>query len=240
MGLDEIVFRIKHDWPLGRIFMESNDAIGSLWCNNGERDIIEVRSDDSSNIKTIRHDMTSLPNYISHHFSQRDKSLITVTTCACYKEGAVPSIVAENGCLLMPPTVIRQGWEHYKVVSMSPTTERGLFRNLERAGKFEVISKTHILNTGIGGTMRISVLSLFSRLTDKQLRALLTAYGQGYYRSPRETTTQDLSGRLHLTRPTYEEHLRKAENKVISAVAQHLSLLYYRRTPKLLKHRVYA
>jgi len=128
----------------------------------------------------------------------------------------------------MPPTIFHQGWEHYKIVSTSPTTEKKLFQDLQRVGDFEILSKTRILNTGIGGAMRISTLSLFSRLTDKQLRALLTAYELGYYRTPREKTTEELAKSFHLTRPTFEEHLRKAENKIIASVAQHLRLLYYR------------
>jgi len=228
MGLAEIVFRINHDWPFARIFKESQTAVGSLWCNNGERDVIEVNADDPSALKKIRQGLASLPNYISHHFSERDRSLVTVTSCACYKMGAVASLVAQNNCLLMPPTIFHQGWEHYKVVSMSPITERKLFRDLEQVGNFQILSKTRILNTGIGGAMRISTLSLFSRLTDRQLQTLLTAYELGYYRTPRQTTTEELARSFHLTRPTCEEHLRKAENKIISSVAQHLKLLYYR------------
>ena len=75
--------------------------------------------------------------------------------------------------------------------------------------------------------MRISTLSLFSRMTEKQLRALITAYERGYYHSPREVTTQELAEGASLTRPTYEEHLRKAENKVISAISQHMRLMYH-------------
>ncbi len=230
MGLDEIVFRIQHDWPLARIFKESQTAVGSLWCNNGERDVIEVKADHSSALKEIRRSLTSLPNYISHHISRIDRSLVTVTGCACYSMGAVASTVVEDDCLLMPPTIFHQGWEHYKVVAMSPTAERKVLQDLEQVGKFEILSKTRILNTGIGGGMRISTLSLFSRLTDRQLQSLLTAYELGYYRSPRQTTTEELAQALRLTRPTYEEHLRKAENKIIPSVAQHLKLLYYRET----------
>lgn len=229
MGLVEIIFRIKHEWPLGEIFQQEPSAVGSLWCNNGERDVIEIRVDDPSKLKTIRDNLTSLQQYVSHHHSERDGSLIAINSCACYGTGTVAAVVAKDNCLLMPPTVFHEGWEHYKVVSMSAESERKMFRDLERLGNLDILSKTRILNTGIGGTMRISTLSLFSRLTDKQLRSLLTAYELGYYRIPRVMTTQQLAEASHLTRPTYEEHLRKAENKLISAVSQHLNLLYHQR-----------
>lgn len=232
MGLVEIVFRIRHDWPLGEVFRRQPSAVGSLWCNNGARDVIEVRTSNPSRLGAISDDLASLPQYISHHHSQRDGSLITINSCTCYGPGTVAAGVARDNCLLMPPMVFHEGWEHYKVVAMSANTERKMFSHLERLGDLDIISKTRILNTGIGGTMRISALSLFSRLTDKQLRSLLTAYELGYYRTPRGTTTQRLAEASHLTRPTYEEHLRKAENKTISAVAQHLNLLYHQQQTK--------
>ena len=229
MPLTETVFRMHHDSPLAQVFREETTAVGSLWCNNGERDVIEVRASDSGAIRKMKKKLGSSTAILSNHLSVRDNLLLVLQQCSCYAEGAVAPLVARENCLLMPPIIFNQGWEHYKIVSMTSQTDKRLFRNLSSLGEIEVLSRTSILNTGIGGSMRISTLSLFSRLTDKQLRALITAYERGYYRTPRELTTQELADGANLTRPTYEEHLRKAENKIISAVSQHLRLLYYHK-----------
>ena len=192
--------------------------------------MIEVRTADNASIKKMRKKLNSHSDCLSNHLSTRDNSLLVLQRCRCYSEDAVAPVVARENCLLMPPIVFNEGWEHYKIVSMSTQADKRLFRDLSALGQIEVLSRTPIVNTGIGGSMRISTLSLFSRLTEKQLRALIGAYERGYYHSPREVTTQELAQGANLTRPTYEEHLRKAENKIISAVSQHLRLLYHDRT----------
>lgn len=227
MPLTETVFRMHHNSPLASIFQEETSVVGSLWCNNGERDVIEVRAPDHASIRKMKKRLYSNSECLSNHLSVRDNSLLILQRCSCYSDGAIAPVVAREDCLLMPPIVFNQGWEHYKIVSMSSQADKRLFRDLSLLGELQVLSRTPILNTGIGGSMRISTLSLFSRLTDKQLRALISAYERGYYRCPRETTTQELAESADLTRPTFEEHLRKAENKVISAVSQHLKLLYH-------------
>ncbi|WP_234403482.1 helix-turn-helix domain-containing protein [Halarchaeum acidiphilum] len=47
-------------------------------------------------------------------------------------------------------------------------------------------------------------------LTDKQLQALRTAYVNGYFEWPRETTGEDVASELGVSGPTFHQHLRKA------------------------------
>ena len=227
MPLTETVFRMHEKSALADAFNEESSAVGSLWCNNGERDVIEIRAHDSLALKNLKKRLASINSSLSNHISEKDHSLLLLQECNCYAPGSVAPMVAKENCLLMPPVVFHEGWEHYKIVSMSPQSDKRLFVDLSSLGDIEILSRTRILNTGIGGSMRVSTLSLFSRLTEKQLRALISAYERGYYRSPRETTTQELAHGANVSRPTFEEHLRKAENKVISAVSQHLKLLYH-------------
>jgi hypothetical protein len=65
---------------------------------------------------------------------------------------------------------------------------------------------------------------LFSRLTEKQIKAFLEACDSGYYRIPKKITAAELARKIHLSRTTFEEHLRKAENKVLSAIVPYLQL----------------
>ena len=57
----------------------------------------------------------------------------------------------------------------------------------------------------------------FLILTGKQIEALSKEYDYGYYSTPRRITTESISATLGISRSTYEEHLRKAENKVIES-----------------------
>jgi predicted DNA binding protein len=52
-------------------------------------------------------------------------------------------------------------------------------------------------------------------LTDKQYNAFKLASEQGYYEFPRKTNLHKLAELAKISRPTFEEHLRKAEIKLL-------------------------
>jgi len=56
-----------------------------------------------------------------------------------------------------------------------------------------------------------------SGLTDPQRRALLLAYEQGYFDSPRETTLSELGDELGITRQALAERLRRGHKRLIEA-----------------------
>lgn len=230
--MNEIVFRIYRDQPPGSILKEFPEAVVSQWCNNSERDIFEIRVGQETSLRKFGKELTSTANVLAYHVDLNDKVMILVKGCDCYSPGSIAKHITENNCLLMPPVVYNKGWGHYKIVSFRPEDERKFFNGLKKFADVEILSKTRILNTGTGGGIRVSILSLFSRMTNKQLNALLAAYEHGYYKSPRRITTEKLAKKMLVTRPTYEEHLRKAENKIISAVAPYLRLLCFRKPSK--------
>ena len=57
---------------------------------------------------------------------------------------------------------------------------------------------------------------IMSTMTEKQKEALREAQRYGYYQYPRKISTEDLAEKLGLTKTTLIEHLRKAENALIS------------------------
>lgn len=66
--------------------------------------------------------------------------------------------------------------------------------------------------------------ALLDQLTAKQMDAIIRAYDNGYYGFPRAVSTESVATSMGISRPTYEEHLRKAENKVMDMIVPYLKL----------------
>lgn len=66
---------------------------------------------------------------------------------------------------------------------------------------------------------------LHNHLTDRQQEVIQTAFEEGYYDLPRECTGEDVAERLDIASPTFSEHIRTAERKLISLLfeGQHQS-----------------
>ncbi len=61
---------------------------------------------------------------------------------------------------------------------------------------------------------------LLSPLTDRQLEVFETAVQEGYYDVPRRATHQDIAENLDCSPSTVDEHLRKAESRVVTGLIQ--------------------
>jgi predicted DNA binding protein len=62
--------------------------------------------------------------------------------------------------------------------------------------------------------------SWVDELTDRQRRVLETAYFAGYYEWPRNSSGDEVAETLDISPPTFHEHLRAAENKLLGALVE--------------------
>jgi predicted DNA binding protein len=59
---------------------------------------------------------------------------------------------------------------------------------------------------------------ILSILTEKQREIIAAAYRYGYYDIPKRITSEQLSEKVKISKPTLLEHLRKAENRIFKEI----------------------
>jgi len=139
---------------------------------------------------------------------------------AMARGGCPPSGVEEcimsYGCSILFPALFSDGRELYRLIA--PTRER-LKQLLERLQEFGGANLEALAEVGPEALqVQVDLGEVAGQLTKKQLAVLSTAVDAGYYDSPRRTSSERLAGSFSLSRTTFEEHLRKAEAKVLRSV----------------------
>jgi predicted DNA binding protein len=76
------------------------------------------------------------------------------------------------------------------------------------------------------GAITVPVDEFLKSLTKKQLAAFLAAMQLGYYNLPKRVTVEEIASNQGMKRSTYEEHLRKAELKILQSVRPYARLVY--------------
>ena len=112
-------------------------------------------------------------------------------------------IIASGGILFKPPEM-SGGLDVHSIITTDFKSLKGVLRELDEIGDLKV--------TRIG---EIAPESKKDFLTDKQTNALKHAVNEKYYSWPREVTLDALAKKNKMKRRAFQEHLRKAESKVI-------------------------
>jgi len=224
----EVDFKLQHDCPYTRFSMKHPEVRLVEWCNNN----IHVAEVDCANIETytrVESDLKELllwkgGKILKKNFLEGNLQLI-VRTCSCRKLSPnIMSVVEKHSCLMVPPEVYYDGWEHYRVVGFRENDYKLMFEELNRLGPVQILRKRLIPDRSIKDFFVISVSSVFSELTDRQVDSLLTALEYGYYQIPKKVTAEEIALKHNVPRTTFEEHLRKAESKMLLAMAPYIRM----------------
>lgn len=222
MGLYEASLRVKHECPYRAISERHPDLTIREWPLS-QCQVLEISSEKAPTDQLLE-DIDRLGTVL--HRSVDDSGYHVVTqSCLCSLEESIIDRFEEFNCLYQSPTIYRQGWEHYTVIAFDEDDIRSLLNDLRADRDIELLSKTSIAETQIPHSMLTPVDRLFDDLTDRQLAALQLALESGYYEQPRKTSLREIAGQTSVAKSTYEEHLRKAENKLLTNAGQFLRLV---------------
>ncbi|MFD1646299.1 helix-turn-helix domain-containing protein [Haloarchaeobius litoreus] len=222
MSLYQSSFRVRHECPYRELSERYPDLTIREWYLS-DCQVLEITATEAPTEELLE-DVERLGDVL--HRSVDTTGLHVVTqSCLCSLEDSIIERFESHNCLYQPPTVHRQGWEHYSVVAFDEADVRALLAELDDDRDIELLSKTAIEEQHVPHSMLAPVDRLFADLTDRQLAALQLALERGYYEQPRAVSIRELAEGTSVARSTFEEHLRKAENKLLTNAGEFLRLV---------------
>jgi len=223
MPLFEVAFKIKHDCPFGNLSRKFPSARIFVWCNR-EHEVIEVMLSEPSQRKQLERAIDSLADIVDVASDGENVRVIT-KKCHCTMKNSVGHNLDAHNILHLMPVVYEAGWEYYHAIAFRHGDFKRFVEAAERLPcELEVLRKSRI-QANLGGSVTISVSDLFANLTNKQVDALLTSYSMGYFRFPRKTNVMNIANEKRVPRTTFQEHLTKAENKLVAGLVPYLRLI---------------
>lgn len=221
MALWEVSFRTQYDYPFIQMSARHPGIPISMWCIWG-RELLQVPTQDERELATIEKEIGKAGRVIDK-WIEAQEARIFMLRCTCGTYDNSPWNVWEPYQFVdAPPAIYRDGWGYFRVLNFEEERTKELFGALNKLGPTELIRKREIPLNFLPSSVWVN--SLFADLTNKQADALLKAHRYGYYASPREVTTESIARSLGVSRSTYEEHLRKAENRIMASLIPYLQL----------------
>ncbi|MFB6295822.1 MAG: helix-turn-helix domain-containing protein [Halobacteriales archaeon] len=222
MGLYQASLRLRHECPYRDLSGAFPDLTIREWYLS-DCQVLEISSESAPSDELLA-EIDDLGTIL--HQSEDESGLHVVTkACLCSVENSIVERFEEYNCLYQPPTVHRDGWEQYSLIAFDEDDIRELHADLEADREIDVVSKTGLEETEIPHSLLTPIDQLFGALTDRQLAALQLALEAGYYEQPRACSISELAEQTTVARATFEEHLRKAENKLLRNAGQFIRLL---------------
>ncbi len=221
MGLWEVSFRTQYDYPFIQMSARHPGVPISMWCIWG-RELLQVPTQDERELAMIEKEIRTAGRVIDKWIEAQEARIFMLRcTCGTY-ENSPWNVWEPHQFVDAPPAVYQDGWGYFRVLSFEEERTKELFRDLNKLGRAELIRKREIPLNFLPSSVWVN--SLFADLTGKQTDAILKAHRYGYYSSPREVTTESIARSLGVSRSTYEEHLRKAENRIMASLIPYLQL----------------
>jgi len=219
----DVTFSFKHDCYYCNLSRELPDLTMIVCCNDA-KDIIEVVSPSQANTEKAIRKLRESGAEVER--SERGNRVMVVTDrCLCnICEDNETKMHMDLGVLLVSPRVFCNGWEQRRILGFNNGHVKDILKSLQEHFPTKIISKRPVQGGLSGEFFSPTSNQLFGHMTDRQMEAILLARREGYYISPRKTTTAKLAKAFGTTRATYEEHLRKAENKLIRVLCDYIDV----------------
>ena len=221
MPATELKIRVRIGNPIDRLTEKYKSVRVWTWCNFVQ-DVHEMVSDDPAEFRMALDEFRGVYNVLEE--TEVSSSIRVITqNCICTKDTTVHDNIQELEILNLMPIYCEGGYAHYRLIAFRHEALSELFDRLQARG-FQVEVEEQAPFNGMVSDTLITLNSLVGRLTEKQVDAIVAAYNSGYYQTPRRVNVGKVAERARVPRTTLQEHLNKAENKLISSIIPQIQL----------------
>ncbi len=225
----DVSLKLDHSLPFCSLSKLFPSVSIQRWCNL-QVDILELQTqkdDDAAKLEAaLRKMLKGLGARLIRFNRYSQKNLEAVIGCRCAVDNSTVAVIEWAGCIPVMPVNYRGGHEYCRVLAFTKDTLNGAIEGLARISKLEIESKSVVPRESARSAITIPVDEFLGTLTKKQLAAFIAAMQMGYYGMPKSATIDEIASRQGMKRSTYEEHLRKAELKILQAVRPYARLAY--------------
>jgi len=193
------------------------DTTVELWCND-HCDLLHVGGEDVDGVLAAVRGRVGVRDAL---VEGNERLVITDDCLKAHQEDHVDAFLRRHDCLLLPPITYVDGAKVIRVLALDPGNLTALYRDLLSEHRVTV-EATREVDAVAQDRPLLTLDTALPDLSPRQHEALRAAVEAGYYEIPRATTTGELAERLDVDRRTYEEHLRRAEKKLLPALVDHV------------------
>lgn len=212
----EAVLRIAGDGAYEQS-TDGTDTSIDLWCND-HCDLLQIDGGKQEQVVEQVRSTVGIRDRIEKDGTQL---LITEDCLKDKLQAHIESFLERHGVLLIPPLRYSNGEKWARVLALDAESLSALYKELNEEFSVEVETKREIRSVSPGSPFG-AIDAMLPDLSPRQRSVILTAYHEGYFELPRGTTTEEIASKEGVERRTAEDHLRRAEKKLLDAVINYL------------------
>lgn len=212
--------------PIDRITERHMGVRIWTWCNF-QQDVHELESENPEQLDKA---LTEFREHYKVLEESRisDNARFLTQNCICTPKTTVHDNIGDLEILNLMPVLCEGGAEYYRLIAFRHEALAELYGRLEAQGfRVEVVEQTPF--NGLVSDTLVPLNTVVGRLTERQVDAIVSAYNSGYYQTPRRVNVQEIASRAGVPRTTLQEHLNKAENKLIASIVPQIQLYSRKR-----------
>jgi len=209
-----------------------------IWCNR-ENDVIEIVVRNPEEYPFVADEIRTLHiRDVIEEIADEHRLYLNVHRCHCMKQDTIVKHIGQLNILNIFPNMIENGWAYHRLIVFRHEDLEVLLERFEKWGWYYMILRKTPFDGFVSSSLTMSADALFSGLTEKQMEAVLAAHRYGYYNLPRAADVKAIASKEEVPRITFQEHLMKAENKLVSALIPNIKLYYHASPERKKKLRV--